>query len=106
MGDRKTAGVAKRAAGAGVSVSGPGRHDGQARAEVPDEALGISLGCGNPTAVADLHEGEVVLDLGSGGGADVLLSARRVGPAGRGPGPPTTPQRPGGGPAQPPPGGA
>jgi arsenite methyltransferase len=43
----------------------------------------LSLGCGNPTAVAELHEGETVLDLGSGGGADVLLSARRVGPTGR-----------------------
>ena len=42
-----------------------------------------SLGCGNPTAVADLHEGETVLDLGSGAGADVLISARRVGPSGR-----------------------
>src|SRR6266536_1266406 len=42
-----------------------------------------SLGCGNPIAVADLHEGEVVLDLGSGGGIDVLLSARRVGPTGK-----------------------
>jgi arsenite methyltransferase len=42
-----------------------------------------SLGCGNPTAVADLHEGETVLDLGSGGGIDVLLSARRVGPTGK-----------------------
>jgi len=45
--------------------------------------LGASLGCGVPTAVADLHEGETVLDLGSGAGADVLISARRVGPAGR-----------------------
>ena len=49
----------------------------------PGEALGASLGCGVPTAVADLHEGETVLDLGSGAGADVLISARRVGPAGR-----------------------
>jgi arsenite methyltransferase len=46
-------------------------------------ALDASLGCGVPTAVADLHEGETVLDLGSGGGADVLISARRVGPTGR-----------------------
>jgi arsenite methyltransferase len=46
-------------------------------------ALGASLGCGVPTAVADLHEGETVLDLGSGAGADVLISARRVGPSGR-----------------------
>ncbi len=48
-----------------------------------ESALQASLGCGNPTALADLHEGEVVLDLGSGGGMDVLLSARRVGPTGR-----------------------
>jgi arsenite methyltransferase len=50
--------------------------------ELPAEALAASLGCGNPTAVADLREGERVLDLGSGGGIDVLLSARRVGEAG------------------------
>src|SRR6188768_1732087 len=53
------------------------------RDELPDAAVMASLGCGNPTAVADLHEGERVLDLGSGGGIDVLLSARRVGPTGR-----------------------
>jgi ubiquinone/menaquinone biosynthesis C-methylase UbiE len=51
--------------------------------ELPQEAVVASLGCGNPVAVADLREGETVLDLGSGGGIDVLLSARRVGPAGR-----------------------
>ncbi len=50
---------------------------------VPETALLASLGCGNPTAVADLREGEVVLDLGSGGGIDVLLSAQRVGPTGK-----------------------
>jgi len=50
--------------------------------ELPGQALLASLGCGNPTAVADLHAGERVLDLGSGGGIDVLLSARRVGPTG------------------------
>jgi arsenite methyltransferase len=49
---------------------------------LPEEAVLASLGCGNPLAVADLHEGERVLDLGSGGGIDVLLSARRVGPTG------------------------
>jgi arsenite methyltransferase len=49
---------------------------------LPEEAVLSSLGCGNPIAVADLHEGERVLDLGSGGGIDVLLSARRVGPSG------------------------
>ena len=52
------------------------------RAELPDAAALASLGCGNPTVVADLHEGETVLDLGSGGGIDVILSARRVGPTG------------------------
>jgi arsenite methyltransferase len=52
------------------------------RAQLPDAAALASLGCGNPTAVADLHEGEVVVDLGSGGGIDVILSAKRVGPTG------------------------
>jgi SAM-dependent methyltransferase len=52
-------------------------------AGLPAEALLASLGCGNPTALAELHEGEAVLDLGSGGGIDVLLSARRVGPTGK-----------------------
>ncbi|MBP2321447.1 SAM-dependent methyltransferase [Kibdelosporangium banguiense] len=53
------------------------------RDELPAEAVAASLGCGNPTAVAELREGERVLDLGSGGGIDVLLSARRVGPTGK-----------------------
>jgi arsenite methyltransferase len=53
------------------------------RDQLPDTAVLASLGCGNPTAVADLHEGETVLDLGSGGGMDVLLSAKRVGPTGK-----------------------
>lgn len=53
------------------------------RQTLPAEAVAASLGCGNPTAVAELREGERVLDLGSGGGIDVLLSARRVGPAGK-----------------------
>ncbi|MGH2890910.1 MAG: methyltransferase domain-containing protein, partial [Solirubrobacteraceae bacterium] len=52
-------------------------------AQAGEEAPGASLGCGVPTAVADLHEGETVLDLGSGAGGDVLISARRVGPSGR-----------------------
>jgi arsenite methyltransferase len=51
--------------------------------DLPAEAVLASLGCGNPTALADLHPGEVVLDLGSGGGIDVLLSAKRVGPTGK-----------------------
>src|ERR1041385_2337228 len=53
------------------------------RAALPEAAILASLGCGNPTAVADLRPGERVLDLGSGGGIDVLLSARRVGPTGK-----------------------
>ncbi|WP_216204435.1 arsenite methyltransferase [Amycolatopsis aidingensis] len=53
------------------------------REELPADAVAAALGCGNPTAVAELREGERVLDLGSGGGIDVLLSARRVGPAGK-----------------------
>jgi SAM-dependent methyltransferase len=56
--------------------------DGQ-RAELPREAVNASLGCGNPTALVELRRGETVLDLGSGGGIDVLLSARRVGPDGK-----------------------
>jgi SAM-dependent methyltransferase len=52
-------------------------------ATLPAAVIAASLGCGNPTALADLHEGETVLDLGSGGGIDVLLSARRVGPTGK-----------------------
>jgi len=51
--------------------------------QIPEEALLASLGCGNPTALSELNPGEVVLDLGSGGGIDVLLSARRVGPTGK-----------------------
>jgi ubiquinone/menaquinone biosynthesis C-methylase UbiE len=51
--------------------------------EIPETALQASLGCGNPTALANLNTGETVLDLGSGGGIDVLLSARRVGPTGK-----------------------
>jgi arsenite methyltransferase len=65
-----------------ASTLGNSLYDADERAGVPDEALTASLGCGNPLAVADLHPGETVLDLGSGGGIDVLLSARRVGPAG------------------------
>jgi arsenite methyltransferase len=62
---------------------GPALYSALERAELPDAAVLASLGCGNPTAVADLREGERVLDLGSGGGIDVLLSAKRVGPTGR-----------------------
>jgi ubiquinone/menaquinone biosynthesis C-methylase UbiE len=62
---------------------GAGLYDAGDRDALPDAAKLASLGCGNPTAVAELHEGETVLDLGSGGGIDVLLSARRVGPTGK-----------------------
>lgn len=58
-------------------------YDAAQEAAVPETAVLASLGCGNPTALAELREGEVVLDLGSGGGIDVLLSARRVGPEGK-----------------------
>ncbi len=58
-------------------------YDSSQAGQIPEEALLASLGCGNPTALARLNPGEVVLDLGSGGGIDVLLSARRVGPAGK-----------------------
>jgi arsenite methyltransferase len=61
---------------------GEALYDAEQRGELPEAATLVSLGCGNPTAVADLHEGEVVLDLGSGGGIDVILSAKRVGPTG------------------------
>ena len=61
----------------GGALYGQGETDG-----LPEDAVLASLGCGNPIAVADLREGERVLDLGSGGGIDVLLSARRVGPSG------------------------
>ena len=60
-----------------------GLYDSQQACEIPREAVLASLGCGNPTALAELKPGEVVLDLGSGGGIDVLLSARRVGPQGK-----------------------
>lgn len=62
---------------------GAGLYADADRDELPAEAVAASLGCGNPTAVADLNEGDRVLDLGSGGGIDVLLSARRVGPTGK-----------------------
>ncbi|HYU29385.1 MAG TPA: arsenite methyltransferase [Gemmatimonadales bacterium] len=58
-------------------------YDASQTRALPEGAILASLGCGNPTALADLHEGEVVLDLGSGGGIDVLLSAKRVGPTGK-----------------------
>jgi arsenite methyltransferase len=66
----------------GTASFGEALYDDLERASLPDAAVLASLGCGNPTAVAELRAGEVVLDLGSGGGIDVLLSARRVGPTG------------------------
>ena len=65
-----------------ATMFGEALYDAEQRGELPDAAVLASLGCGNPTAVAELHEGEVVLDLGSGGGIDVILSAKRVGPTG------------------------
>lgn len=89
--------VARRVSGAKTSCCGPSSaccgsdsdpitrnlYDSTQAGVLPEEALLASLGCGNPTALAQLSPGEVVLDLGSGGGIDVLLSARRVGPAGK-----------------------
>jgi SAM-dependent methyltransferase len=92
----KYAAAARQAEGAGAWCCEPGFDAadtgeqtfgmtlyGEEGADAPDRAVKASLGCGVPTAVADLHEGETVLDLGSGAGADVLISARRVGPTGR-----------------------
>ncbi len=70
------------ASGAGDPITAD-LYSYQEATQVPKEALQASMGCGNPTALAELRPGEVVLDLGSGGGIDVLLSARRVGPAGK-----------------------
>jgi SAM-dependent methyltransferase len=67
----------------GSAVFGEILYEASDRAELPEAAILASLGCGNPTAVAELRPGERVLDLGSGGGIDVILSARRVGPTGR-----------------------
>jgi SAM-dependent methyltransferase len=80
------AAVAVTSSGSGCCTSsgdfGGSLYTADQREELPDAAALASLGCGNPTAVAELREGEVVLDLGSGGGIDVILSARRVGPTG------------------------
>ena len=85
----RAAGTGSRAdCGDGSCCDGPATDFGEGlysaleRAELPDAAALASLGCGNPTAVAELRKGEVVLDLGSGGGIDVILSAKRVGPTG------------------------
>ncbi|MBA3374603.1 MAG: arsenite methyltransferase [Actinobacteria bacterium] len=65
-----------------TTLFGEGLYSADQRSGLPEDAVSASLGCGNPLAVTALHEGEIVLDLGSGGGIDVLLSARRVGPSG------------------------
>jgi arsenite methyltransferase len=91
----KYAEAARRVAGTGRSSSCCGEataccdpitsnlYDAEQTGALPEKAVLASLGCGNPTALAELRAGEVVLDLGSGGGIDVLLSARRVGPTGK-----------------------
>jgi SAM-dependent methyltransferase len=84
-----TAGAAASCCGAGSRDTGCGDpitsnlYQDDQKSQVPAAALQASLGCGNPTALAQLKEGDIVLDLGSGGGIDVLLSARRVGPTGK-----------------------
>jgi arsenite methyltransferase len=86
---RVVAGQTNSCCGAGAAGSGScdpittGLYTATETAGLPEKAVLASLGCGNPTALAELHEGETVLDLGSGGGIDVLLSARRVGPLGK-----------------------
>ena len=85
---RYAAAAAQAATGSGACCGpedgiGAGLYSALERDQLPDAAVLASLGCGNPTAVADLQPGERVLDLGSGGGIDVLLSAKRVGPTGR-----------------------
>jgi arsenite methyltransferase len=74
---------ASASCGSDVDPITSGLYDQGQATQIPEEALKASLGCGNPTALATLNPGETVLDLGSGGGIDVLLSARRVGPAGK-----------------------
>src|SRR5689334_3130211 len=75
-------GAAPSSSGAGDPITSNLYESAQTGA-IPEAAVKASLGCGNPTALAQLHPGETVLDLGSGGGIDVLLSAKRVGPAGK-----------------------
>jgi arsenite methyltransferase len=84
------AAAARQASGCGCGCGpetedffGGSLYDEASREDVPGAAVEASLGCGVPTAVADLHDGETVLDLGSGAGTDVLISARRVAPSGR-----------------------
>ncbi len=82
----KTGGSSCCGAAAGSGCADPitsNLYDNSQAQQIPEEALLASFGCGNPTALAQLNPGETVLDLGSGGGIDVLLSAKRVGPAGK-----------------------
>ena len=79
---RSVSGCCGPPAGSSLDPFGQSQYDADARASLPADAVAASLGCGNPTLLADLAPGEVVLDLGSGGGIDVLLSAARVAPGG------------------------
>jgi arsenite methyltransferase len=81
--DASCCGTVSTTDAAGTEVFGAALYDADEADAAPQGAVSASLGCGVPTAVADLHEGETVLDLGSGAGADVLISARRVGATGR-----------------------
>jgi arsenite methyltransferase len=76
-------GAAAATCATGVDPITSNLYDASQAGQIPTEAMQASLGCGNPTALAQLNAGEIVLDLGSGGGIDVLLSARRVGPTGK-----------------------
>src|SRR5712692_2519498 len=82
-GERGTCGGGTAAGGCGCDPINADLYDPAETAALPERAVLASLGCGNPTALAELHEGETVLDLGSGGGIDVLLSAKRVGRTGK-----------------------
>src|SRR2546427_11267411 len=74
---------ATAASGLGCDPITTNLYDSSQAGQIPETAVLASLGCGNPTALAQLNSGEIVLDLGSGGGIDVLLSAKRVGPGGK-----------------------
>jgi len=80
--ERESCGCGCGPEGGGDAITRDLYEEGETRG-LPEDALAASLGCGNPSALAELHPGEVVLDLGSGGGIDVLLSARRVAPGGK-----------------------
>jgi ubiquinone/menaquinone biosynthesis C-methylase UbiE len=82
-GEAASCGCGSSVATAGCDPVSSNLYDDAEAGLVPEKALRASLGCGNPTALADLRPGETVLDLGSGGGLDVILSARRVGPSGK-----------------------